>query len=704
MAFLNPTFLLALFASAIPILIHLFNLKRLRTVEFSSIKFLKELQRSKIRALKIKQIILLILRVFAIASLVLAFSRPVIKGYLFKPGTSGQAKSSVVIIFDNTLSMASTDETGRFIDQAKLSAQSIADILSESDEFAFIRLSEIPNVATDGFIHNVTLLRKIIEESEFTYIHRKLSDAIAIASRMIENAKNLNREIYIISDFQKGEFSISSLDMLRQKVRLPVDVKIFLINVGKFVGQNLSVDKVELKNKLIFSGRTIVLETSVSNHTKMNVTNFVVSVFLNGRRIAQKSVNLKAKTSQTIDFNILTEDLSGFVDGFIEIEDDDFPFDNKRYFSFYIPDKVRILLIGGDDDLKFLKLVFQTVQEIYKKSFFIITQASPQFLSRANFSDFDLVFLVGVSQIDRAISQRLKNFVSNGGGLVLFVGMEANVQSLNQSFNLVFGLPEFEKIERQKLSFSRLDVKHPIFDGIFTEVPKSFDSPEIGAYAKFITNYGLTPIIELSDGSPFLIEKKEGNGKVLIFTSEPTDRFSDLPYKGIFIPLVFQSALYLTNPVFFKTEHVIGDTIEIRSDLLTKFYKQGLKNLKLQRPDGSDFAFESSGSGGFIKIDNQATIPGIYTITSGEVEEGNFFKLAFNPPKDESVYEKEDESQISSFFSKFGAKQFKFINYSGELKVKDEILKLRYGVELWKFFLFLSLIAFLAESLISRKM
>ncbi len=701
MTFLNPTFLFALFASAIPVLIHLFNLRRLKTVEFSSVKFLKELQRSRIRALKIKQIILLILRVLAIAFLVLAFSRPVIKGYLFKPVISGQTKSSVVIIFDNTLSMASSDENGRFVEQAKASAQSIADILSESDEFAFLRLSEIPNVATGGFIHNVTLLRKLIDESEFTYTHRKISDALPVASQMLEDAKNLNREIYIISDFQSGGFSISSFDTLRQKAKLPADVKIFLINVGKFTGQNLSVDKVGLRNKLIFSGRTIGLETLISNHTKRDVTNFVVSVFLNGRRVAQKSINLKARTSQTVDFNISTENLSGFIDGFAEIEDDDFPFDNKRYFAFYIPGEIKILLIGTDDDLKFLKLAFQTVEKAYQKSFFKITQTSPQFLSRFNFADFDVIFLVGISQIDRSISQRLRNFVSNGGGLISFVGMDANVQSLNQSFNSVFGLPNFERIERQRLSFSKIDIKHPIFDGVFTETPKSFDSPEIREYVKFGENYRFTTIIELSDGSPFLIEKKEGNGKILIFTTEPTDRFSDLPYKGIFIPLIFQSALYLTSPTIFKTEYAIGDTVEVGGDFLAKFYKQGLRNLKLQRPDGSDFAFEPRG--GFIKIDNQATLPGIYTIISDGVG-GSFFKLAFNPPKEESIFEKENESQISSFLSKFGAKQFKFINYSEGLKVKDEILRLRYGVELWKFFVVLSLFAFLAESIISRKM
>lgn len=226
MTFLNPTFLFALFASAIPVLIHLFNLRRLKTVEFSSIKFLKELQRSRIRSLKIKQIILLLIRVLAIVFLVLAFSRPVIKGYLFKPMIAGHARSSVVIILDNTLSMASTDEKGRFINQAKSIAQSIMDILTESDEFALIRLSDIPNIATDGFTHNISFMRKLIDETEFTYTHKKLYDALAVSSKIIEKSKNLNREIYIISDMQKSEFDFPS-DTVNRKFKLPPDVRVF---------------------------------------------------------------------------------------------------------------------------------------------------------------------------------------------------------------------------------------------------------------------------------------------------------------------------------------------------------------------------------------------------------------------------------------------------------------------------------------------
>ncbi|MBR9976556.1 MAG: BatA domain-containing protein, partial [Bacteroidetes bacterium] len=103
MTFLNPLYLIALVAAAIPIILHLLNLRKTRVIEFSTLTFLKELQRSKIRKLKIRQWLLLALRTLIIVFLVLAFTRPALRsGFGFLPGTT--AKSSVVIVLDNSFS------------------------------------------------------------------------------------------------------------------------------------------------------------------------------------------------------------------------------------------------------------------------------------------------------------------------------------------------------------------------------------------------------------------------------------------------------------------------------------------------------------------------------------------------------------------------------------------------------------------------
>jgi hypothetical protein len=94
MVFLNPWFLLGLFAAAIPVLIHLLHVRKLRTVEFSSLRFLKELQKSRLRTLRIRQLLLLLLRTLLIISLVLAFARPAVRGpfFAFFGGTSARTR------------------------------------------------------------------------------------------------------------------------------------------------------------------------------------------------------------------------------------------------------------------------------------------------------------------------------------------------------------------------------------------------------------------------------------------------------------------------------------------------------------------------------------------------------------------------------------------------------------------------------------
>src|SRR4030066_1542341 len=105
MTFLNPAVLFGLLAASIPILIHLFNLRKLKKIEFSTLSFLKELQKNKIRKVKLKQWLLLALRVLIILGIVFAFARPALRGTTIG-GTASTAKTTAVFILDDTFSMS----------------------------------------------------------------------------------------------------------------------------------------------------------------------------------------------------------------------------------------------------------------------------------------------------------------------------------------------------------------------------------------------------------------------------------------------------------------------------------------------------------------------------------------------------------------------------------------------------------------------
>ena len=117
MNFFNPTVLFGLIAASIPLILHIINLRKLKKVEFSSLKFLKELQKTRIKRLKIKRLLLLILRTLAIASIVIAFARPTIDSPL--PLLSNYSTTSTVILLDNSASMNISDAHGNRFNQAK---------------------------------------------------------------------------------------------------------------------------------------------------------------------------------------------------------------------------------------------------------------------------------------------------------------------------------------------------------------------------------------------------------------------------------------------------------------------------------------------------------------------------------------------------------------------------------------------------------
>lgn len=142
MTFLNPALLLGLIAAAIPILLHLLNLRRLRTIEFSTLTFLKELQRTRIRRLKIRQLLLMVLRTLLVMLLVLAFARPTLKGSIM--GSIGShGKTTIVLLIDDSFSMTASDQQGELLKQAKQTALAIVGLLKEGDEVSLVKFSDV---------------------------------------------------------------------------------------------------------------------------------------------------------------------------------------------------------------------------------------------------------------------------------------------------------------------------------------------------------------------------------------------------------------------------------------------------------------------------------------------------------------------------------------------------------------------------------
>ena len=190
MVFLNPTILFGLLAASIPVLIHMLNLRKLKKVEFSTLSFLKELQKTKIRRIKFKQWLLLALRVLIIIFLVASFARPALETTAI--GTASAAKTSAVIILDNSYSMAYVRNEGSSFNKAKKSIIELMENFKSGDEITLLLTSTLEN-NQQSFTTNFKELQNNLSAAEIGMIPASINRSIEYGIEILSKSKNLNK-------------------------------------------------------------------------------------------------------------------------------------------------------------------------------------------------------------------------------------------------------------------------------------------------------------------------------------------------------------------------------------------------------------------------------------------------------------------------------------------------------------------------------
>ena len=167
-SFLYPALLWALLAVAVPLLIHLFSRQKVKKIEFSSLIFLKSLEKTRLRAIKIKSLILLLIRSLIILFIVLAFARPSSRtGIASKLGA--KAKSSILFLIDNSYRMGYETKKGSLLSLSLKKGEELLKIWQSGDELYLVTYNSEPQVFLSYPVFDTSLISKTISEIEVTY-------------------------------------------------------------------------------------------------------------------------------------------------------------------------------------------------------------------------------------------------------------------------------------------------------------------------------------------------------------------------------------------------------------------------------------------------------------------------------------------------------------------------------------------------------
>ena len=705
MTFLNPFVLFGLAAAAIPIILHLIHLRKLRTIEFSTVSFLKELQKTKIRRLKLRQLLLLILRTLLVLLIVLAFARPTLKG-TFAGGS--RALTTAVLILDDSNSMTAADEDGEYFRQAKDAALGIVNLLEEGDEIYVIPLSASSDEGTrdQAAIRDLAVVRALLKDLQVTSVHRRLDDALRLAARLVSGSRKFNKEVYVISDFQAGIVTPHRTRDQEPADRFEPGVKFFFLPIGKGNIGNFGIASSTIPNSIIEAGKPFTLDLAVGNFSEADARNHLVSVFLNGSRVAQKGLDIPAGQIVHSEFSLVPR-TNGFIDGMIELEDDDLPFDNRFYFSLLLPERIRILLVGTDADTRYLSLALAA--RAGESSMLTVDRVTSDRVTPAILSNQEVVFLTNAGQETATLVEHIAAFVSGGGGLLLFPGPKTSPAAFNKLYARL-RLPNLSQIEAKPpgqsvAAFARIEqveLRHPLFEGMFERENsrsaghdrRSLEAPEIRTLARFVPTATALSVMTLSNGAPFFLDQRSGSGRILIACVPATLEWSDFPLKGLFVPLIHRSISYLTQEQVQQQAAFIGDPLRLTLPDSRR------AQLAVQTPHGIEAsAVRDPAAAASPVVFTETEYPGLYTVKENLVPVAKF---AINIDPDESKTSRADEELIQAMMARVGIAANEVTTIDRPGRADRVVLESRFGVELWKHLLIAALAIAIVEMIIAR--
>jgi len=670
MEFIHPAFLWALAALIIPIIIHLFFFRRFKKVYFTNVKFLKELKEETSNRNKLKNLLILLSRLLALACLVFAFAQP------FIPSKNGYSDSTnaVSIFIDNSFSMESLSSDVPLIDKAKKKAIDIIDAYASEDKFQII--------TNDFEGRHQRLVSKedalnLVEEIEISPEVKNLSQVQNKQEQVFLQASDAKHSSYIISDFQ---------NIITDLNREPdSSISYNLLPFQSVQENNISIDTAFFLSPVPILNQTNKLVVKVKNHGVQKVDNVRISLLQNGQVKPVGTINIDAEKtiSDTVNVSIAKPGVQN-----LELQVTDYPiqFDDKYKLSFNVPEKVHVLALHNQGSNKYLNALFKGLK------YFELSNQSINGIKYSEFPKNNLIILSDLNSISSGLSNELLSYLKSGGNVIVFPVRGANKSSYNTFLNNASANSLVNWQENEK-EVDKLNTKEFVFQDVYRRLDKNLKLPKTKGNYSFteFSNKASTGIMYYRDGSKYLSRYKIENGNLYVCASSLSKDKNELVTNAeVFVPLLYKAALYTGSNT--KHAYVIGkdEIIEVKNrergdDLVYKI--QG----KQEFIPGQN----NLGNSTIIDINNMIKEEGIYQLSfENEILES----FAFNYDRKESALRYHSLDELKTMY----ADNYTIFDNVMDANFSDIVEQKEKGIHYWKWCLIFALIFLLIESLLIR--
>lgn len=658
MQFEYPGFLYFLLLALIPVIIHLFNLRKSKRVVFSNIKFLEEVKSASKSKTKVQRWLILLSRVLFVVFLVFAFAQPKV----VNPRNVLSLNEKYIYI-DNSLSMQLNKGEGERLELIK---NVLLNSIDKNSEYTILTNARASQNGTGGE------LEENISQLNYTNQHRNIG---SILNKL--NDVEPNSSVYIFSDFQKGFFDAKELSD-----SLPYDLS--LIPLESSGESNVYVDTLWLDIPFPQQGQIVKLTVRLKNSGSK--VNKAVSVKLRMNEVQQGAtlIELKGNESREISFDI-NLDKQGYNIGSIFIEDGGLHFDNEFYFTINTSNKIRVAVVS-DKSMPY-------VSQVYTDTLFYLNTYSIQESQTVDFNRYDLVVLDELSDIPDFLIEKL---LRSDAALMFFPSnKEKKLQSYKDFFRaLEIGSVVYNDIDTSSVDVSNTvaspDFENPFFSGFFEKEDANMEMP----YAKplFSVNTEAIHLLTTKSGLP-VISLVEGKKKVFLWTISLDKSFSNVPQHALFLPIMFKCAI-LSADIESKLYHTYdenllvfkGDYSDYRDQLKLYYQEKELANAKISPVK---MLFE---------LPSQNLPSGVYQVGT---KDSIFYDVAINYGKEESEMIFTSTEELNEFAKSHANIEVKPLSFF-ENEIGGAIGNKNTAFPYWKICLILSLIFLLTETILIR--
>ncbi len=715
MNFLNGALLFGALALSIPIIIHLFHKSRFQIVKWGAMHLLEAVLRTNQRRIKIEQIILLIIRAAIPAILALCMARPVWRGV---QKLMGEARTSTVILLDNSYSMAASRAGTSNFSLAKDEAARLLNELPRGSDAQVVLMGEGGAPLLDEPTYDLARLTQALKPLEADYGTATVPAGLDFAASVFGQMHESSRSLIVMTDFQRISFEATEdaevgqmLDRLR---KLPLPPEITFFDVGSEVKDNVAIESLDYSRLMVGVGQKIQVRANLRNFGDAPYPDLRVYFKADGKERSMSQIRLGPHEKGQVLFTHVFDTAGSHV---VEVVADADPLkaDNSYLASIPVRDKIPVLLVNGDpspEPLKgetdFAEIALQPYSSTGKVALadLIATKVvRTENLDAAAINSSAVVVLANVRQLDGGQLHALEEFVRNGGGLLIFPGNRVDASWANANLfkdgkgllPLALGVLGGDlKEDAPSIGIVSQRFEHPALD--------LFNDPRNGTVSDAAIKmwYKLkepatasanapTVVARLTSGDPFLTEKVFGEGRV-IECAVPCDAdWSNLPMRPFYLPMMQRLAIYLASTVFPPRN------LEVSKPLVAFLPKGDAgKNASLVLPDGltQEVPVVKKGERGVVEY-GKTQQPGLYTLNAPS---GTTTHFVVNTSRRESDLSELTDNEIADFAKSHGVS---VVRSGAEYKQLDRTR--RFGSEFWRSLLWLLLALIFAELFLQQR-